>query len=195
LITGSALKAIVTFFKGFFRILFRVMTVLGLWIPFVYAVFGLILFFAFDFNPFDQSIDAWLYIAGFGITLACALVIAFRNLVIKPSKNIIEGYRYPVWKRDREGNIIKYKTTDDAERYPPERVIEYPIRRKKAAQTPEKPKESKPVVPENYERPKIYYSARERDTLVHEYSDRFEVFRIVDGKTLLHKVEYKHYDL
>jgi hypothetical protein len=38
-------------------------------------------------------------------------------------------------------------------------------------------------------------SAREKDTLVHEYSDRFEVYRIVDGKPLLHKVEYKKYDL
>lgn len=42
------------------------------------------------------------------------------------------------------------------------------------------------------ERPKIYYSAREKDTLVHEYNDRFEVFRVIDGRTILDKVEYKH---
>lgn len=196
LMAGSALRALVTFFKYFFIFLFRLMSKLGLWVPAIYAVFGLVLNLAFDFNPFDKSIDAWLYIAGLGITIACALVISFRNIILKPSRKIIEGYRYPVWNRDREGNIVRYRTPADADRYPPGWAEEREARREKRKKKTEKPAPAPEPEQEPYrERPKIYYSARERDTLIHEYSDRFEVFRVVDGKTLLHKVEYKNYDL
>lgn len=42
------------------------------------------------------------------------------------------------------------------------------------------------------EAPKIYYSSLESNTLIHEYSDRFEVFRIIEGRLLRDKVEYKN---
>lgn len=42
------------------------------------------------------------------------------------------------------------------------------------------------------ETPKVYYSSLESNTMIHEYSDRFEVFRIIDGRLLKDKVEYKN---
>ena len=41
------------------------------------------------------------------------------------------------------------------------------------------------------EEPKIYLSAVEADTLIHEYSDRFEVYDLDGGKKTLRSIEYK----
>lgn len=41
------------------------------------------------------------------------------------------------------------------------------------------------------EEPKIYLSAVETDTLIHEYSDRFEVYDLDGGKKTLRSIEYK----
>lgn len=42
------------------------------------------------------------------------------------------------------------------------------------------------------EEPKIYMSALEPDVLVHEYSDRFEVYKMVKGKAVRDRVEFKN---
>ncbi len=39
--------------------------------------------------------------------------------------------------------------------------------------------------------PKVYFSSLEENTLIHEYNDRFEVFRIVNGERNLAEVLYK----
>ncbi|MFI3229315.1 MAG: hypothetical protein R3Y23_04055 [Bacillota bacterium] len=39
--------------------------------------------------------------------------------------------------------------------------------------------------------PKVYFSSREENTLIHEYNDRFEVFRIINGERNLAEVLYK----
>lgn len=41
------------------------------------------------------------------------------------------------------------------------------------------------------ESPKIYLSKVEPDTLIHEFSDRFEVYKMVDGEAVKDRVEYK----
>ena len=41
------------------------------------------------------------------------------------------------------------------------------------------------------EDPKIYMSAVEEDTLIHEYSDRFEVYKLKGGEKVLSSIEYK----
>lgn len=182
LITGSAIKALTYLFDGLFQFIGRIMMFLGLWIPFLYAFFGLILYGLFRFNPFDKSLNATLYLIGFGLTVLCALIISVKNLIIKPFKSIREGYKNPVWVRDKNGKVVAAPEAEEPTREP----------------TPytknEEPPEAVYARPEA-ERPKIYYSKREKDTLIHEYSDRFEVYRVIEGKPLLHKVEYKNYDL
>lgn len=39
--------------------------------------------------------------------------------------------------------------------------------------------------------PEIYLSKVEDDTLIHEFSDRFEVYKMIDGKAVKDRVEYK----
>lgn len=194
LVTGSMLRALVYLLKGLFKLIAALMVYFGLWIPSIYALFGCVLYLVFKFNPFDKSINAQLYLAGFALTVFCALIITVKNIVIKPTKSIIEGYKYPMWKRD--------KAQPKEQEAPPEYDKEYKKdKRKKKIKEPENryiryPKEEyKEPKPEYKEQPRIYYSVREKDTLIHEYSDRFEVYRIVEGRPLLHKVEYKNYDL
>lgn len=43
----------------------------------------------------------------------------------------------------------------------------------------------------NKEEPKIYLSKVESNTLIHEYEDRFEVYKMKDGKAVKDRVEYK----
>lgn len=41
------------------------------------------------------------------------------------------------------------------------------------------------------EEPKIYLSKAEENTLIHEFSDRFEVYKMIDGKAVKDRVEFK----
>lgn len=42
------------------------------------------------------------------------------------------------------------------------------------------------------EEPQIYLSILEANTLIHEYSDRFEVYRLINGNAVREKVEFKN---
>lgn len=47
------------------------------------------------------------------------------------------------------------------------------------------------VLPKAKEEPKIYMSAVEENLLIHEYSDRFEVYKLSGGEKTLINIEYK----
>lgn len=175
---GGLLNALVSVFKFILWLVFMALTKLGLWIPALYALFGVGLYLFADFNPFDFGTESILYLVGFGASVLCALIIAVRNVIVKPLKGVVEGYKNPFWKKSDDGKEPKQKAKEvevKAEN-PPDRV---PYQYEEAP---------KPRI----ERPKIYRSELEPDSLIHEYSDRFEVFvTLPDGREVLDKIEYK----
>lgn len=177
---GGLLNAVFAVFKFILWLLFMAVTKLGLWIPALYALFGLGLYLFADFNPMDVgSVEGIMFLVGFCASVLCALIIAVRNVIVKPMKGVVEGYKNPFWKKkpaekpqEKEKKPEPYPVQQPQYGYP-ERYFEEPVRRQ-------------------IERPKIYRSELEPDSIVHEYGDRFEVFvTLPDGREVLDKIEYK----
>ena len=175
---GGLLNALVAVFKFILWLLFMLITKLGLWIPALYALFGVGLYLFADFNPFDLGGESILYLVGFGASVLCALIIAVRNVIVKPLKGVVEGYKNPFWKKTDGEKEKKEKSK------PAEAEVQKPAERI--------PNQYEEIPKQRIERPKIYRSELEPDSIVHEYSDRFEVFvTLSDGREVLDKIEYK----
>lgn len=175
---GGLLNAMVSVVKFILWLLFMLITKLGLWIPALYALFGVGLYLFADFNPFDLGGESILYLVGFGASVLCALIIAVRNVIVKPLKGVVEGYKNPFWKKS------------GGEKEPKQKAKQVEVQEQKSPDSiPNRYEETpKPRI----ERPKIYRSELEPDSIVHEYSDRFEVFvALPDGREVLDKIEYK----
>ena len=43
----------------------------------------------------------------------------------------------------------------------------------------------------NIEKPNVYFSKLEPELLIHEYSNRFEIFKIKNNTSVLDRIEYK----
>ncbi len=242
-IIGSVLRSLVLFFGFFLKIIFKIFTLFGLWIPLVYALFGVLLYLAFDFNPFDFGSWGTLYLCGTIVCVIAAAVVAVRNLIVKPARSVYQGYKHPFWEKNRldaieqekefEKNVGKWNTVrqykKDKKFQPPEIAafdendLSAPIETKDKfssfllpiedfnARTEEEKKAKKysldlDWLPKKEEKepqktvikatpsaetPEIYFSNLEPDILVHEYTDRFELFRVAGTKTIPVGVEYK----
>lgn len=206
---GSALRALLFLLNGLFKLIVNILVFFGLWAPFFYALLGGVLYLLFRFDPLSGSVDSKIYLAGFAGSLLCALLITLKNIFDRPAKSVAEGFRKPIWKkqeeedkerREEEASRRRRRNADreddrdydrdyDREERLRRRYEEAPLRRYNDEEERERyPRRQNPAP----QTPKIYYSALEQDTLVHEYDDRFEVFRIRDGRPVLDKVEYKN---
>ncbi len=165
---GSVLRFIASALELILRIIINLLLFFGLWLPLVYALFGLALYLGLGFNPLDWQLEGQLYISGFVTCILCSLIITIRNLIVKPAKQVFDGFKTPLWQRKKDKNI---------------ELVEI----RKAKKTTIEAKK-----PTKKEKPNIYYSAVEADTLIHEYSDRFEIYKIDNNKARLQSVEYKH---
>ncbi|NLZ25739.1 MAG: hypothetical protein GX891_04690 [Clostridiales bacterium] len=58
----------------------------GLYIPLLYLIYGGVLWLTLDFNPFGGGVNTNLYLFGLGLSFVCSVIIAVRNLIIKPFK-------------------------------------------------------------------------------------------------------------
>ena len=171
----GVLPALFLLVKSIFYLLHKLISFLGLWAPLIYSLFGVILFFGFNFNPFDGDPNSALFITGFALCTVSTAVIAGKNLIIKPflyiSEKISGGQVEPLIEKEQEPEIGRKKKRVDASE----------MIRKKATG------ELKKID----ERPQVYTSKLEPDLLIHEYSDRFEVFVVKNGKPHIDKIEYK----
>lgn len=191
LMFGSFLKLLTAILNITVHFLAAVFSFFGLWLPFIYALIGFILYFAFKFNPFEGGTEGQLFIAGFAASCICALVITIRNLIIKPIKSTLTGYANPIWE-DANKKLEEYRRPNVRIRQPEKRV--YADRREEECgkREPSRPREyGKRIAAGEYEKPEIYYSKLEEGLLVHEFSDRFELYRIVGDRAKLERVEYK----
>lgn len=222
LILGSAVRALIFIISAIIKALASVMVFLGLWVPFFYALLGGALYLLFQFDPFSGDLDSKIFIVGFGGSVLCALLITTKNLFGKPAQSIAEGFKKPIWQKQTEDTPPqdytsprrRYQNETNAPQQLPKHRRRYQEEyeeapRLQASRRHSYTDEAEPVqqyggrqpqpqiasysgTKQIEESPKIYYSSLEGNTLIHEYSDRFEVFRIIDGRLLRDKVEYKN---
>ncbi len=229
-VIGTVLRSVTLVLGFIFKIIFKACTVFGLWIPIIYAVFGLALYLFLDFNPFLFDTLGTLYLCGFIACVIGACFIAIRNLIIKPAKSIYEGYRHPLWEKqsatdtERKEEISRwerYKQDKREEKLSPPEIIDFerdngspeygdllaPLSDFDAVSAETKRKKlkhdwlpqtdssgtAKPkvVAVPSVEKPTVYFSSLEPDVLVHEYGDRFELYKVSGNRTTPIGVEYK----
>lgn len=236
LLIGTLLRTLIVVVEFLSRLLAKVLVLFGLWIPLIYAIFGVILYYVFHFNPFDFSIYSTLYLSGAAACVVSSLIISIRNIILRPAKSVYDGYKHPLWERHRDENIEKeeeefqdYVLKKRAEKLVPEEIEDFSThkyRKKQVEFLPPNedfaPKElassvkSAPIYDRyaynvnfndnkpsftnkepmlapaiRQEKPQVYFSKLEPELLVHEYSDRFELFKIVNHRSVLDRVEYK----
>lgn len=132
-----------------------------------------------DFEPFGSSLESVLYVFGLIICCICSLIIAVKNVIIKPAQNFKEGYKNPVWKKKEEDKIITKQAVAKPKKNKP-RLL--PIDRENVKTV---------EILSSKKFPKRYYSVLEEDTLIYEFEDRFEVFKEIRDKEIYVKTEYK----
>ena len=184
---GSVFRAVFYLIGVIVKVLASVLVFTGLWVPALYALLGCVLYLIYHFDPLNnQGLYEYLYLSGAVVTIIIALVIFIRNLIVNPIKKAVTGDDgTEPWKKKREKKRL-------------EKALEREERDAKKRETARQ-KEEKEEIPifdepiyEKREEPNIYLSKVEADTLIHEYSDRFEVYKLVDGRAIKDKVEFKN---
>ncbi len=56
----------------------------GLYFPILYALYGVVLYFVFKFNPFLLDVNGKLFMFGFALSCLAMIIKAVKNLIIKP---------------------------------------------------------------------------------------------------------------
>lgn len=230
---GTIIRSVAIVLGFIFKVIIKACTLLGLWIPIVYSLFGVALYLIFKFNPFNFDTLGTLYLCGGIACIIGSAIIAVRNLIVRPVKSIYNGYKHPLWekaedaenieKKEAESRWSRYKKEKEIEKFLPPEV---PQRKKTAAERTvdygvflaplddfdevlkeeqsekisldwlpkrgkKEPEKVNIVAETPTEKPQVYFSALEPDILVHEYSDRFELYRVNGNKTIPVGVEYK----
>ncbi|MBQ2714427.1 MAG: hypothetical protein IJF76_02220 [Clostridia bacterium] len=137
----------------------------GLYIPGLYLIFGALLVRFSNFSFTTPSTDLNLFFMGLGLSVLCAVIITIRNLVVKPFKAVF--------------GKTKEKTKENIKSRP---------RFKKSEDKPRRQEEN------NSPYPLIYRSEIYPEITVHEYEDRFDLYRDSDdelGKKFV-RTEYKN---
>ena len=223
-VIGSGLRALVEFFVFFCKVVFKFLKITGLWIPLLYVLFGLILYWTLGFDPIQLDVWGTLYLCGMiACVLACAVILV-RNVIVRPVKSIVRGYKNPVWRKkkyDVPTESVRADKLDKTYSPPPisdyaeqkDSTVEYlapiedfvdkndeELRRAQYSlykdwlpkiEEIEAQNNPKMVSVETKDAPKVYHSALQPDVIVHEYSDRFELYKERGGELVQIGVEFK----
>ena len=194
---GSVLKGLGRFFLGLIKLLMKAIILLGLWVPILYALFGLILHLTLGFEPFDFSMFSTFYIVGGIVCIVIVVIISAYNVFINPLKKAKDRKRaardavarelQPPLREEkskkrlfgRDKTVIKASPSIS-----PSLSSDY----SDAQSLDWLPPQERPTTTEH---PDIYFSTLKPDILVHEYSDRFELFRVEGDKLVSIGTEFK----
>ena len=171
------LKIVYWILKLIVSVLADIFIFFGLYIPALFLIFGVVLtkFTDFSFTSLDTNLN--LYVVGLGLCVLCAVIITIRNLIIRPFK-IVFGKTKEKTKKTL-ADRPKFKREDKEDR---RRVEEKSFdKRQDEKSFDEKDKREESIDNEREERPLIYRSEIYPEIIVHEYEDRFDLYKEVDG--------------
>lgn len=89
-ILGAIADGFWNIIKGLIRLTVKVFVTFGLWLPAFYALLGVILFYACDFNPFDFTVYSVIYLSGGVACVVCCVIISVRNVIVVPVKRVFD---------------------------------------------------------------------------------------------------------
>ncbi len=73
----------------------------ALYFPIAYAIYGVVLHFAFDFNPFVQDVDGKLFMFGFALSCVAMVIQAVKNIIVNPCKKYFSKSRVVEYGKDQ----------------------------------------------------------------------------------------------
>lgn len=87
---GAAIKTIFRVINLVLRFLANVLLFFGLYIPFIYLIFGLLLKITLGLDLFNfADTNAQLYLLGMLLCIVCSVIISARNLITKPIASLL----------------------------------------------------------------------------------------------------------
>jgi hypothetical protein len=137
--SATVLKTVLRIISLILKLISTLLLYFGLYIPFFYLVYGVLLHLLAGVPLFDFSMQSQLYMLGLLLTVVSAVIISVRNLIMTPLRDAVAFF-------DRNNQP---------------------------------------------EQPMIYRSELLPDLIIHEYHDRYDVFRDVNGRVTFLRTEPK----
>lgn len=196
----SFLRVLFKAFGGLLKLIIKVIVTLGLWVPILYALFGVILHYTLGFEPFDFSTFSTFYIVGGIVCIVIVVIISAYNVLINPLKRALGKKKKDVEKETNVTKELQPPLTEEKKKrgllYKEKKKEKAPLKRQetdyKDAQSLDWiPTQEREKSTSGSEKPDIYFSVLKPDILVHEYHDRFELYRVDGNKLLFIGTEYK----
>lgn len=139
-VAGAGILSVLWRFLGYvIKWLSTIMLYFGLYIPFFYLLYGLIIHLTLGINLFNFQTNSQLYLLGMLLCLISSVIITVRNIILEPLKNVLR-------------NIDK--------KHAPEQ-------------------------------PLIYRSEINPALIIYEYSTRYDVYRVINGRLTYIRTESK----
>ena len=91
------------------ELLGKIIYYFGLYFPIVYSLYGVVLYFVFDFNPFVLDVNGKLFMFGFALSLLAMVIKAVKNLIIRPYKKYFQ-----------RSSVVEYGTNQKLSKHAPE---------------------------------------------------------------------------
>ena len=199
--SDSFLRVLFKAIGGLFKLLFKAIIMLGLWVPLLYALFGVILHYTLGFEPFDFSTFSTFYIVGGIVCIVIVVIISAYNVLINPLKRAFGKKKQSPEERAESNKELQPPLTDSKKRKKgfglPQRKETAQDKRMASADYKDAqsldwmPDQEKTATPTGVEKPDVYFSVLKPDILVHEYGDRFELYRVEGNKLVFIGTEYK----
>lgn len=90
---GAGILSVLMKFLGYVvRFLSTIMLYFGLYVPFFYFLYGLIIHLTLGVVLFDFSTNSQLYLLGLLLCLVSSVIISVRNIILTPLKSALKFY-------------------------------------------------------------------------------------------------------
>ena len=190
-IIATAVAVVYKFIQFAFNLVVKglssVLLATGLIVPCCYFLFGVILNAVFGFSLSDGGTNATIYRIGLLISVGIAALILIYNLFIRPVRRSSRS-KNATHRLDESDEAVKVHEPEIREERnipAPSSPISY------IPTTPSYGYESRDMRRLGREVPLIYRSRVHPDIIVYEYSDRFRLYREIEGRLVLVRVQYK----
>lgn len=168
---------IIKFVSKAIDVLVAVIVYCGLFYPIFYMVAVLFLMMLADFT-FKPSIELTLFYVGLVMAFACSVMTTVRNLILLPFGKYLDKKA-----EEKEAYLNKKRAKRrrrERERYSP-RYLDRSYEREEEYRDRVRLSERRDY-PTVGERPRVYRSSRDRNLIIYEYRDRFDVYVEVDNR-------------
>lgn len=178
----SLIKSIYKLINVILTIIARILILFGLWVPLIYSFAGVLTMLAFKVNPLAGGTYSYIFFVGLVLSLLISGIITVKTMLIRPIKELLD-YRAVQKEYDRRKEDAR--RLDLYHKNPKKYFATYGELPDKESTYYLKSKRTRDEITRIDEIPKIYRSEANRDIVIHEYKDRFEVYKDM-GDSMVH---------